>query len=171
MKPGRICFLVFVLIVGFGCDKSVDTDEELLGLGSGGSGGTGMGTLISMADGTLKRIEELHIGDMVSSDDGSASGIKNILSGMTEKIYSINTKSGKSILVVGGQPIKSSDGWISANELKVGTLIIGKDGNETIEFISLQTYNKRVYLLQFNVATGFVANGLVIGDFNISYQQ
>lgn len=170
MKLGRICILVFVLIFGFGCDKSVDTDEELLGLGSGVGGGVGKETLIDMADGSTKRIDKLKIGDMVSSEDGSAREIKKVISGRVNNIYSIYTKSGNRILIVGGQPVKSTAGWITGGELTVGMLINGKNGNETIDRINIQPYNDSIYFLQFDEETAFVANGFVIGDFNISSQ-
>jgi len=169
MKLIKICVFFFVLFFSLGCGKSNDPDDELLILGSGGCG-IGKGSLVTMADGSTKKIEMLVKGDSVFSDNGSAKAITDVISGTKEMIFLINTTSRKSIIIGEGHPVRTPDGWITVGDINVGKVIDGKNGNETVSQISMQSYNDKIYILKFNEETAFVANGFIVGDYAI-YQR
>lgn len=103
------------------------------------------GTMVTMADGSTKPIEELKIGDQVKGQTqiNTVTGIEKPLLG-TRKLYSINASKG---FVTSEHPFMTKEGWKSFDpaetakenpDLKVGKLAVGDvlitlDGEVIIE--------------------------------------
>ncbi len=78
------------------------------------------GTLISMADGTKKPIEQIQIGDKVLSSNGANTVKKIFHNDYTGLIYSIN---GSDFFVTASHPFKTSEGWKSFNPAEAKKLV------------------------------------------------
>ena len=124
------------------------------GIGSGNTGNTGNTcftpqTLITMEDETTKRIDKVEIGDVVKSEKETSNVTGIDIHKGTFEIYSINNSEA---FVTEEHPFKTTDGWkainplttlkkhgVEANVLKVGDILITKEGTEEIKSINQQT--------------------------------
>jgi hypothetical protein len=141
------------------------------------------GTKITMADGSLKNIENIVVGDQVL--------------GFNEAVHTVTyftetTLGERSLLSINKGPycasydhvFKSKDGWVSANpevtaihyqdvidhigglpdKMQVGTILIGKDDDIEIKTLDLKSDNRHLPLYDLNV-TGdqtYIANDFVV---------
>ncbi len=168
MKRMGICFLLVTSLFINGCSNSTDLISGLtLGSSLGSGAGIATDTLIMGVDSTIKRIADYNLGESVLSSDGSAIMINGITSGRTRNLLLIKTEKGKAILIGGQQPIKSTIGWITVNDLQIGTSIECIDGQEKIEEISIRPYDGIIYNLLFEEESGIYGNGFIIGDYKM----
>lgn len=139
------------------------------------------GTMVSMADGTEKAIEDVEIGDVVLAHDGSHNnviGFERPVLG-SRSLVSIN---GGEHFVTFEHPIMTSDGWKSLDPektweliphlaeeleismLRIGDKIIGKDGEVVVETISMVADDPetQLYDLQLDGTHTYFANGYVV---------
>jgi hypothetical protein len=79
----------------------------------------------------------------------------------------VKTDTGRSILIGGDQPIKTSAGWDLVGEIKIGTIVECIDGQEEIVQIHEINYNAQIYNLEFDGETGIYGNGFLIGDYGM----
>jgi len=171
MKLTKICLILFVISFSFGCDKSDDSENGLLGSNPSGGSGIGKNTLITMSDGSDKKVSELRIGDSVLSDNGSVKKITNVMTGNSETIGIITTESRKEIVIKLGHPIKTTEGWSSPGQIIPGMSLLSGNGNiDKVETVSLVEYSDKIYILMFDEATAFMANGFIVGDYNLTMQ-
>lgn len=171
MKLTKICLFLFALSFSIGCDKSDDLENGLLNFRQSGSSGIGKNTLITMANGSNKKVSELCIGDLVLSNTGSSRKLSNIMTGYSETIWEITTVSGSVIVMNIGQPINTSEGWSSPGQITPGiTLLTGNGNIEKVETISVVDYRDKIYILMFDEATTFIANSFIIADYNLTMQ-
>ena len=123
-------------------------------------------TLIAMADGSQREIREIKVGDMVYTGQGNVEVI-NIYCGMEQEIICIETETGKRLLLTGGHPVMTEEGWVRANDLNAGMCIITADGKaEKMKGLYMMPYNKKVYNLELKENDlQLIAEGIIVGDF------
>lgn len=169
---------------------------EKLSSGGGGGGGSGgcfpAGALVTMSDGTKKRIETIEVGDMVKphSEDNWDDGANEVLDFIEIEseerlIFTINAP-GVSLEVTQGHPILTTDGWkaidihkareihpeMEINKLKVGNklcLILldeetGKYGpsEQVIESIIEDARDIPVYNLNVTGNDTYIVNDVAV---------
>lgn len=86
------------------------------------------GTLIRMADGTEKKVEDICGGDLIRTSSGEAVSVR-----MTQKqddcqVISIVLENGRSLAVTDGHAIAAVDGALPAYRLKAGQEVITEEG-------------------------------------------
>lgn len=123
-------------------------------------------TLIAMADGSQREIREIKVGDMVYTGKGNVEVI-NIYCGMEQEIICIETETDKRLLLTGGHPVMTEEGWVRANDLNAGMCIITADGKaEKMKGLYMMPYNKKVYNLELKENDlQLIAEGIIVGDF------
>lgn len=123
------------------------------------------GVLIKMSDSSSKPIEELQIGDMIITKDNGVQTIKNILTGSEKTIVEIVASNGRELKVTKDHPILSSNNAMKrADELKEGTIIVSEDGEITVQAVSEQFYDDKVYNLILEEDSVLIANEIYAGD-------
>jgi len=149
--------------------------------GGGGGGGTFLGntcftskTSIIMEDETVKRIDEVKVGDIVKSEINTSNVIGiDIHKEKEHTIYSINNSEA---FVTAEHPFKTTTGWkaidpletlkthgIESNVLEIGDTLITKEGTEEVK--SIEKSNKTtdtVYNLRLDNEHVYYANGYLV---------
>ncbi len=119
-------------------------------------------TLIRMADGTTKNISDIHIGDRVTSDDGSAHIVTNLALAATNRICVITTESGKKLRFAEGSTIHSNDISVySEMNLNIKEIVTAA-GTEKITDINETAYDGKVYAMYLNKDAYVIANDFVV---------
>lgn len=123
-------------------------------------------TRIAMSDGNFKEIREIRAGDMINTGKGNAEVI-NIYSGEEKEIICIETETDKRLLLTGGHPVMTEEGWLRANDLNAAMSVQIADGSfEKLKSLYTIPYGKKVYNLKLNGAClQLIAEGIVVGDF------
>lgn len=125
------------------------------------------GTNIAMADGSQKKIENIHIGDHVWSEGGRMTAVRNIWSGK-DIILNISLEDGTLLGVTGDHPLKTLDGWVKAKDIKAGMSLIKAMDNRSLLVCSAEEgLEEMVYNLETGEESGaaLCANGIAAGDF------
>ena len=121
-----------------------------IGIGTGTGTGTGTcfipKTPITMEDGTTKRIDEIKVGDIVKSEEGTSTVEKIRIHEGKFDVYSLN---GSEFFVTAEHPFKTEKGWkaidphetwvhhgIESNVLEIGDVLLKNGNKETLETIS-----------------------------------
>lgn len=126
-------------------------------------------TQITMADGSKKKISDVHSGDIVRIVDGRDSKITTIITGWEESLIEIKTTNGTYIQLTSNQPvIEIKTGWKRTSDLKVGDVLLSYSGHDEIEIIEkapgCEVYN---ICLEAEGGVGFYANDIAVGDFAV----
>jgi len=117
-----------------------------------GGGNTGFGTCfipktpVTMEDGTTKRIDEIKVGDVVKSEEGTSTVEKIRIHEGKFDVYSLNNSE---FFVTAEHPFKTENGWkaidphetwvhhgIESNVLEIGDVLFKNENKETLETIS-----------------------------------
>jgi hypothetical protein len=140
------------------------------------------GTLITMADGSQKPIDQILKGDMVlgaMAKNGTATQAMTVVDtsiGIEAlKMQRVTAADGSEILMTETHPVSTTNrGIIWSKELKKGDRILTEDGSVLITQIKNEKYNDNVYNLKLaptagsSIASGaylgMYANGLLVGD-------
>lgn len=129
----------------------------------------GKDTMISMADGSRRRISELQIGESVQNVNYKPCQIMDIITGDEQEIYQIHTKSGKEIKLTDTHSIciqqNGESQWICVCDLKERQKIVMEHGVEEVSFIDVIPYHDKVYNLVFNQETPIYGNEFLVGDY------
>ena len=165
-------------------DRSRYDDDFTLDAGPVGTNSTNIdtcfkeGTLITLADGSKKNIEDIKKGDIVKSEKGTSKVKKLLIHEGEFKLWSINNSSP---FVTGNHPFKTPDGWgaiepwtnkdikdlkpLTADEGK--TILIKETESEPILDFELvdKTHNK-VYNLELDNEHDYYANGYLVHNKN-----
>ncbi len=106
--------------------------------GPGGPGGCFVGdTLVAMADGTLKRIDQIRIGEYVLSQDQSIAGHISRLEGRPVNNVLVHQNEEVVRLVLAGEALDTTmihpfyvlgHGWLQVKGMAPGDIVIGADG-------------------------------------------
>jgi hypothetical protein len=127
------------------------------------------GSRVHMGDGSVKMIEDLRIGDNVTSADGGAKTIRNISYGREARLTILETKGGKRIRLTDDHPVFLADGTIvTARAVRKGDPLVAMNGMEKVsdEIANVyeEDYNDMVYNLSFSEPTKIIAEGFILGD-------
>ena len=127
--------------------------------------------LVCLRDGSLRRMKELRIGEQIRSVDGSHAVVGNIWKGMEEKpCLTLSLEDGSRLMVTGGHPMYTDQGWKKAGDLRQGDRLQTVAGRYllvvSIEYVQ---YEKYVYNLSLesdgdSETHVFFANGIAVGD-------
>jgi len=150
------------------------------GSGTGGVGFIGTGTcftgetLITMEDGTIKRIDEVIVGDIVKSEINTS--IVGDIDIHKEKEYTIYSLNDSKAFVTAEHPFKTTTGWkaidpletwkthgIESNILEVGDILITKEGTEEVKSITSSSETvDTVYNLRLDNEHVYYANNYLV---------
>jgi hypothetical protein len=179
-------FLVLVLC-SFGPNKAQGDQGE--GGNSGGGSCFLPGTLITMADGAMKNIEDVKVGDKtLSYDEGAGRDIEGVVEELESRArdhhYVMETDNGTVVKLTDEHPLYTRQGWKSINpantlrydNMKVGALAVGdellrSDGSWTavksMKYVKgdVRTYNlKKVSSTNTYYANGLLAHNMAGGN-------
>ena len=147
--------------------------ESLNGNGNGGGNGSGngnggngcfiKGTLIHLPSG-MKSIEDIKVGDVVTSFDVGTSSVVN------SKVTETFVHSDRYYMILNGNikttsvhPFYSDGNWIEAGDLTIGDKILHVDGLEhTIETIELSDEPVTVYNFEVDGTHNYFAEGYLV---------
>jgi hypothetical protein len=127
-------------------------------------------TMVTMQDGTQKRIDSIRLGEVVQSNNfKEGQKVMDIVTGNEENpCLKITTQSNFSIVVTDQHPICRSNGFCFAKEVKVGDFIQTQSGLEEVSNITEEKYEGIVYNLklegQKDTGSAHFANGVLVGD-------
>lgn len=93
------------------------------------------GTMISMADGSKKAVEEMEAGEPVRSKDGRDVPVKEVRIQGEAHVIGIYLESGEEILLTEGHAVNTVDGIYPASRLREGQKIITENGTGRISRI------------------------------------
>lgn len=135
------------------------------------------GTNVRMADGSLRKIEDIRISEQVINPyhDGSAT-VTNTWSGKENMIYRIETREGRCIEASENHPVLTERGIVEAGKIVEGDRLLTGEG--TYDAVASQYpihYDDAVYNLELECdkcgeawqAHTMVCNDLVVGDNNL----
>lgn len=119
-------------------------------------------TLITMADGIQKHIEDIYIGERVSSNDGYAHIVTKLAMAATNKICVLTTEKGKILRFAEGSKIESNDTIVYEKMNLDKNEMLTVDGTEKISDMHTQEYKGRVYAIYLNKDEYIIANDFVL---------
>ena len=133
------------------------------GNGNGGNGCFIKGTLIHLPSG-MKSIEDIKVGDVVTSFDVGTSSVVN------SKVTETFVHSDRYYMILNGtikttsvHPFYSDGNWIEAGDLSIGDKILHVDGLEhTIETIELSDEPVTVYNFEVDGTHNYFAEGYLV---------
>jgi len=133
-------------------------------------------SLISMADGTGKRVADVEAGDRVMSNAaGVALTVEDTVEGTEqEPMIRIMDEEGHSLLITAGHPVCTKNGIRLARQLEIGDEVLTSKGSSLITGLSEEMYPGIVYNLNVGLPgdgvdlttdnTTFIASGIIVGD-------
>jgi hypothetical protein len=152
------------------------------GYGGGGGGGYSFGsgdcfigkTSIIMEDESIKRIDEVIVGDIVKSEINTSNVVSIDIH--KEKEYTIYSLNNSEAFVTAEHPFKTTTGWkainpletfkthgIESNILEIGDILITKEGTEELKSINKSTKTvDTVYNLRLDNEHVYYANGYLV---------
>ncbi|MCT9825448.1 MULTISPECIES: Hint domain-containing protein [Pseudomonas] len=137
-----------------------------------------VGTPVRMADGTLRAIETLKIGERVADGAGASLRIAEVWNGHEAKpLYRLTTAGGGEVWVTEEHPVPTTEGVWLARELTAGMRVSTAWGEEPILAVELVEYDGPVVNLDLlpdaaqtlldvadDAITAFEAGGILVGD-------
>lgn len=121
------------------------------------------GTRVTMADSSLKRIEELQAGDTLLSPSADAVTVKRLIPGTEENIYRVHLQNGMEILATRTHPLGSQSGFTAPIDLTSQSQLMTRQGLSNVLYCYPETYNGAVYGVELEEGDSFFANGVVSG--------
>ena len=140
------------------------------------------GTMITMADGSQKAIEEIVNGDLVlgsTAKNAKAQQSMRVIDTSVGveafKMFKVQTSDGNTILLTETHPVSTTNkGVVWAQELIVGDRVITENGSVLITKIKTEQYKDQVYNLKLGTLEGsriaegehlgMFANNMLVGD-------
>jgi len=188
-RDKRAMRLKFVITEVYKGDKYDDTAISELIFDGEDVHCLGKGTLITMADGSMKKIEEITIGDNVVSYNMQTKEmenniVKHVCTVNHSDMINILLSSGKNIVTTTDHPFLSEKGWVSYSPEKTKqynrykqtevmrlsnckTLLFYENGtvrSESIQKVEFINDFQPTYTLELEQDGGFVANGFIVGQ-------
>lgn len=121
--------------------------------------------LITMQDGSKRRMDTLAIGDTVLGSGSTGMEIINITKGTEPEILMITTAQRKSVRLTEDHTVFTVEkGAIPAGLLLAGMTLETADGTETVTSVERQAYEGYVYNLTFKKSEAFYAGEIKVGD-------
>lgn len=124
--------------------------------------------LITMWDGSRRRINEIRIGEGILANDKYAR-VSNIWKGYEENLVKITLESGTSLGMTEDHPVNTVDGWKKAGKLEEGQTVVTETGDrEKIVEVKIVRYEECVYNLSLDEENNcFWANGMLVGSMEL----
>lgn len=126
-------------------------------------------TKILMADGSIRAIQHICIGDPIASGIcGNMAVVTNVWRGFEENILGIMTESGERIQVTEGHPLFNGKQYVRASALRAGDAIQMAEGRmSSVKEVTQESYKGIVYNLDLESGSddhSMVAEGFLVGD-------
>lgn len=134
------------------------------------------GTLVTMADGTRRKIESVGVNDrIISQTGGHPLTVGSFTRGVEPKpMYRLTTANGHSVLLTETHPVMTTGGMKMVRSVKTGDEVLTEDGPSAVQNIVQESFQGSVWNLNVgatdarvgssNVETTFFANGILVGD-------
>ncbi|MBP1614199.1 MAG: hypothetical protein H6Q13_1647 [Bacteroidetes bacterium] len=125
-------------------------------------------TMILMADGSLKKIDSIHIGDTILGEGGDTMSVSVVWTGYEDLLYKIQVNNA-TLSMSRNHPIQTCDGVVRAVDLKVGMKVcLVNEETGVIDAVEDIFYNDVVYNLSLNGGYQLiVANGFIVGSMDL----
>ena len=120
------------------------------------------GVLVTMADGSRRKVEQVRMGEWVRAGDAIAQ-VENIWKGGEEGSLVSLCWAGGSVLVTQDHPVSTPSGFRRADALRPGDQVVTEHGQVVLTEASEMPFNGTVYNLDVKTHR-FYANGLEVGD-------
>ncbi|GIO34450.1 MULTISPECIES: Hint domain-containing protein [Paenibacillus] len=120
-------------------------------------------TEIMMPDGTLRRADQIQIGEWVRNAEGGLAQVKKVLTGYEDKLYQISTDE-RSVRMTPDHIVCTEQGLLPAIDLRIGMRIRTVSGLEPVTHMEWVSYKDQVINFEFEQETILIGNGLFIGD-------
>ena len=117
-----------------------------------------------MADGALKKVEDVIKGELVKTKAGISS-VEEIVTGTEKDMVLIMSETGKRICLTTDHPVLTNRGWKTAITVTAADKLMTIDGEERIDELHMQEYNDAVYSLKISGGDAIIAEGIYTGDF------
>lgn len=121
-------------------------------------------TLITMMDGSVKKIKDLKVGEAVKSIGGNRCDVLDIMKGVEQKLICIALEGGKKIFVTKDHPFMTRTGGKAAIELDFQDEILTEEGYKRIEGAYPEEREFKVYSLVLSPSDYIWGNGIAVGD-------
>ncbi|WP_349010600.1 Hint domain-containing protein [Photorhabdus bodei] len=136
------------------------------------------GTLIDMADGSKKKVEDIRSGDKVLTKQGGVLQVKSRIVGHDTEFVDLIYNNDEKVSLTPTHPVATLRGIVKADELKIGDTIYTRDGQTTLSSVKLRntdplnvynfvlekTDDKSELLLEDAL---LFAGGILVGDNNL----
>jgi intein/homing endonuclease len=128
-------------------------------------------TSILLSDGSSRAIKSIRIGQMVMTPGHKAAFIHNICEGHETLLLKIEFGN-KFVEMTANHPVLTPSGYVKAELLKVNSEICVYDRNGVANITSVKTKlgDFKVYNLDTENNTPFIANSMIVGSFNTQYR-
>lgn len=122
------------------------------------------GTLIKMADNTLKPIEAITDNDQVWTKNGGVQSVIQRTSGTDDLIYHLKLAGYEEVLLTQAHPILYQDGPIAIENIRPGDSVMTEDGLVPVEYCYQSDYSGPVYNIANGSADWLSAQGVLCGN-------
>ncbi len=121
---------------------------------------------ILMADGSMKEIADVIIGDAILNDQYASVIVREVYCGREDVICCVKLNDGSVLRVTAEQPVLTENGFSRVAELEVGNLILGAKAPQTVLQIMKEEYGDMVFnLLLDSQSHSIICEGVIVGDF------
>lgn len=127
-------------------------------------------TLVQMHDGTYKKLGEIKVGDHVITYTGTAQKVEKVFEQGELPVLKITTHCGREIISAYDHPFLTPEGWVNAENLKVGQVLASVRQAQT-HSVTYRTDNEFEMLGYFigdgcvtSTKTGSIQAGITSGD-------
>ncbi|MCD8000150.1 MAG: Hint domain-containing protein [Clostridiales bacterium] len=121
--------------------------------------------MVLLADGSMRSVENLKIGDRVRGIEGE-DAIINIWKGREEKLTELLLEDFCRLKLTNDHPVLTDVGYRKAAQLKAGDLVVMADGGKIpVKAVCEAVYGDMVYNLELESGRNFFANGIAVGDY------
>lgn len=96
------------------------------------------GTLVDMADGSKKKVEDIRSGDRVLTKQGGVLQVKSRIVGHDTEFVDLIYNNGEKVSLTPTHPVATLRGIVKADELKAGDTIYTRDGQTTLSSVKLR---------------------------------
>ncbi len=134
------------------------------------------GTQVLKADGTTVAVEEVQVGDkLLANGSGLALTVTTLSRGGERKpLVKLTDEAGQEVMVTETHPMVAKRGVVQALELKVGDVVLTREGGRALKKVERVPYDGQVYTVALGTsdelarvgpeARTLYANGFLVGD-------
>jgi hypothetical protein len=121
---------------------------------------------IQMADGSMREINAVKIGDCILDEQHGSVLVTNVLSGMEEYIFYIRLNNHSDLKATKEHPVLTENGFKRIMDLRAGDMVQGENGLQAVQSIEKEKYESVVYnLLLDSESHLMICEGIIAGDF------